>query len=459
MFRGSLLLFFLAGHAALVAGEHGGNGTASPAPLLLVSFDGFRADYLQKYDFPNLQRFFFSEGVLVKEVTNVFITKTFPNHYSLVTGLYAESHGILASNMHDAATGKNFSVADDRDPFWWNQATPIWVTAQEAGLETAAAMWPGTDIAIQNRTASHFLRYDPRVTFRERVANVTGWLERDEAVRFAALYWEEPDRSGHHYGPDNTTEMGRVLKEVDDLIGLLVEQLNSSGLWGRINVILTSDHGMAQCSQDRLIRLDGCLHPENYTVVDLTPVGAIIPLGDPALVFKALSKCHPNMKAYMKKDIPDRLHYKNNERVQPIMLVADEGWTIVQHGNLSRLGDHGYDNSLPSMHPFLAARGPAFGHGLQVAGLSSVDVYPLMCRLLGLQERPNNGSLARARCLLAGEACSSLAPVLGLVVGVLLLLSTLTGLFIFLKNKVPSRSRPFSRLELQEDDDDDPLIG
>lgn len=273
----SILLFLSVSSWGLSAGEHADNATATAAPLLLVSFDGFRADYLKRYPFPNLQKFFL-DGVLVEELTNVFITKTFPNHYSLVTGLYAESHGILASNMFDAATGKHFSIPDDRDPFWWDQATPIWVTAQEAGLETAAAMWPGTDIAIHNRTATHFLHYDPSVTFRERLANVTGWLERDGAVRFAALYWEEPDRSGHHYGPDNATEMGRVLAEVDELIGLLVERLNSSGLWGRVNVILTSDHGMAQCSQDRLIRLDSCLDPKNYTVVELTPVGAIIPL-------------------------------------------------------------------------------------------------------------------------------------------------------------------------------------
>ncbi|KAJ8275323.1 hypothetical protein COCON_G00099480 [Conger conger] len=444
----SILLFL---SVALAAGERAGNATATGAPLLLVSFDGFRADYLKRYPFPNLQRFF-SEGVLVEELLNAFVTKTFPNHYSLATGLYPESHGIVAGRMYDAAARERSSF---RDPFWWNQATPIWVTAQEAGLKTASAMWPGTDVAIHNQTATHFLPYDPAVTFQERLANVTGWLARDEAVRFATLYWEEPDRSGHRYGPDNATEMGRVLAEVDELIGQLVERLNSSGLWGRVNVILTSDHGMAQCSQERLIRLDGCLDPANYTVVDLTPVGAIIPIGDPALVYQALSGCHPHMRVYLKEEMPDRLHYQHNARIQPIMLLADEGWTIVQHGNLPRLGDHGYDNSLPSMHPFLAARGPAFGRGRRVSGLSNVDLYPLMCQLLGLEGRPNNGSLARARCLLAGVSCPGLGQMVGLVVGVLLVLSTLTCLFVLLKNKMAAADRPFSRLELQQDDDDD----
>ncbi|KAI1897217.1 hypothetical protein AGOR_G00080960 [Albula goreensis] len=456
-----IMLFILAGCCGVPACEGVKNDTEtkpSPTPLLLVSFDGFRADYLKKYTLPNLQKFF-SEGVLVDHLTNVFITKTFPNHYSLVTGLYAESHGILASNMYDSATQKKFSVVNDSDPFWWNEATPIWVTAQEAGFKTTAAMWPGTDIPIQNQTSTHFLHYDSTVTFQERLENVTGWLKRDEAVRFGALYWEEPDRSGHRYGPDNTTEMARVLKEVDEHVGLLVDRLTRLDLWGRINVILTSDHGMAQCSQERLIRLDACLPPQNYTVVDLTPVAAIIPHGDPALVYKALSECHPHMKAYLKEEIPDRLHYRNNERIQPILLVADEGWTIVQRGDLPRLGDHGYDNSLPSMHPFLAAHGPAFLRGQRLEELSSVDVYPLMCRLLGLPERPNNGSLARARCMLASESCMGLPQVLGIVIGALLVLTTLTCLMAILKTRASAASRPFARLQLQEDDDDDPLIG
>lgn len=252
------------------------SGNDAP-PLLLVSFDGFRADYLNKYSFPNLERFF-SDGVLVRELTNVFTTKTFPNHYSLVTGLYAESHGILASIMYDPVSKKTFSIQNDSDPFWWNEATPIWVSVEESGYKAAAAMWPGTDVNIQNHTLKYQFKYDPKVTFQERLGNLTQWMTTDKSVKFAALYWEEPDRSGHMYGPDNTTEMSRVLKEVDGHVGFLMEQLNKTGLWGKVNVIITSDHGMAQCSQERLIKLDDCIRPGSYRVVDLTPVAAIIPL-------------------------------------------------------------------------------------------------------------------------------------------------------------------------------------
>ncbi|XP_028843754.1 bis(5'-adenosyl)-triphosphatase enpp4 [Denticeps clupeoides] len=437
-----------------------GNGTRGTSgnicPLLLVSFDGFRADYLDKYPFPNLRKFF-SDGLLVDHLTNVFITKTFPNHYSLATGLYAESHGILASQMYDPETKKKFSLSNDSDPFWWNEATPIWVSVQNSGYKTAAAMWPGTDVRIQNSTPTHFFKYNPHVTFQERLGNLTKWMIEDSSVKFSILYWEEPDRTGHISGPENKAAMTTALKEVDDNIGILMDRLKQAELWEKINVIIVSDHGMAQCSQDRLIRLDSCLDPHNYTIVDLTPVAAILPLSDPIKVYNALSKCNSHMKAYMKELIPEELHYKHNQRIQPIILVADEGWTIVQNGTLPRLGDHGYLNSLRSMHPLMAAHGPAFRKGYKISSINSVDVYPLMCHLLGIPAMPNNGSFNAVRCALVGESCLDVAVVVGIVIGVLLVLTTLTCMFRLMKSSSSSSSRPFARLELQEDDDD-PLL-
>ncbi|KAL0968997.1 hypothetical protein UPYG_G00221390 [Umbra pygmaea] len=462
-----LLFTFFSLAASMKQTENGRGGLGSkadrtlPNPVLLVSFDGFRADYLQRFPLPNL-KLLYSQGVLVEQMTNVFITKTFPNHYSMITGLYAESHGIIASNIYDPISQKHFTTFNDTESFWWNEATPLWVTALDSGYKTAVAMWPGSDVTIRNRTATHFLHYNRSVTFSQRLANITHWLtggEGEEPVSFAALYWEEPDKTGHLYGPDNTTQLGQALKEVDDNVGLLMSELKRIGLWGSVNIIVTSDHGMAQCSNDRLIRLDDCLHPDNYTVVDLTPVAAIIPNGDTKAVFSVLSACHDNMTAYLKKDIPDRLHYKNNNRIPPIILIADEGWTIVQRGGLPRLGDHGYDNNLPSMRPFLAAVGPGFLPGYRLPHLQSVDVYPIICHLLGIPPGPNNGSLSQARCFLVGEGGVSIPLVVGLVVGVMLVLTTLTGLFQLWRPRRTLSSRPFQRLSIQDDDeDDDPLL-
>nr|XP_005998880.1 PREDICTED: bis(5'-adenosyl)-triphosphatase ENPP4 isoform X2 [Latimeria chalumnae] len=312
------------------------NSTRISVPkLLLVSFDGFRADYLKHYSFPNLQRFI-ADGVLVDQVTDAFITKTFPNHYTLVTGLYEESHGIVANYMYDPDAKKNFT-ASNKDPFWWNEATPLWVTNQLQGHKSAAAMWPGTDVFIQNMTSSHYMKYDFNITFQQRVDTLIPWLANSiDPASFALLYWEEPDYSGHKYGPDNATKMSKALKEVDDHIGYLMEKLNNSGLWDSLNVIITSDHGMAQCSDDRLIKLDDCLGRGNYTLVDRTPVAALIPIKNTTYVYNLLKKCSPHLAVYLKDEIPDRFHYKHNNRIQPIILVAEEGWTIIQNGVLPR---------------------------------------------------------------------------------------------------------------------------
>lgn len=246
--------------------------------LLLVSFDGFRSDYLENYTLPHLQEFI-KDGVLVKEVMNSFITKTFPNHYTIVTGLYEESHGIVANDMYDADAKKKFSQFNDSDPFWWNDAVPIWVTNQQQGKgASAAAMWPGSDVKINNTTPHFFMKYNFSVNFEERVERIVEWLNSsDPVVNFAVLYWEEPDASGHKYGPDNAQNMSSVLEEVDKHVGFLMDKLKASGLWDTLNVIITSDHGMASCSAEKLIVLDECLGRDKYTLIDKTPVAAVLP--------------------------------------------------------------------------------------------------------------------------------------------------------------------------------------
>ncbi|XP_018422312.1 PREDICTED: bis(5'-adenosyl)-triphosphatase ENPP4 [Nanorana parkeri] len=454
----SVALFLTLVHGfALSAGE--ATSTSSSPKLILVSFDGFRADYLLNHSLPNLQEFF-NDGVLVREVTNVFITKTFPNHYTLVTGLYAESHGIVANSMLDSSTSQIFNLSDfesKTNPVWWNEATPIWVTNQRMGRKSGSAMWPGSDVKIQNMTLNDFLPYNSNVTFAERVDNITAWFTRpDDPINFVTLYFEEPDASGHHFGPENKANMSTVLNEVDEHIRYLVWKLKEAKLWDTVNVIITSDHGMAQCSQDRIIILDNCIGPGNYTLVDSTPVAAILPLQDTNYVYNLLKNCSNNMKVYLKEDIPDRYHYKHNARIQPIILVADEGWTIVQNGSSNVMGNHGYDNSLPSMHPFLAAHGPAFHKNYKMGSMNSVDVYPMMCHVLGLKAEANNGTLSNAKCLLADQWCIQLPEAIGIVMGALMVLTTLTCLVIMLKKKLPT-GRSFTRLRLQ--DDDDPLIG
>ncbi|XP_020366912.1 ectonucleotide pyrophosphatase/phosphodiesterase family member 5 [Rhincodon typus] len=371
--------------------------------VLLVSFDGFRWDYIHRVPMPRF-KYVMENGIHVNRVTNIFITKTYPNHYTLVTGLYAENHGIVANEMYDQALNKTFSMngMDIYDPVWWDEAYPLWVTNQIQGHKSGAAMWPGTDVQIRGMYPTHYMIYNISVPFEDRVTQLIDWFRGKEPVNFGLLYWEEPDQSGHEFGPDNPF-MDKVIVDIDLKLGHLVEQLKNAGLWNTINLIVTSDHGMTQCSRDRIIELDLYIDRDLYTWIDFTPVSAILPKeGKNNEIYDALVNAHPHMTVYKKEDIPDRFHYKHNKRIQPIIAVADEGWTINQNKTTGKfnLGNHGYDNTIKSMQPLLIAHGPAFKKNFTKETMDIVDLYPLICHLLGIDPMSNNGTLNNVQELL-----------------------------------------------------------
>lgn len=265
--------------------RHGDPGPRERPKLLLVSFDGFRWDYIIQVPMPNFNAVA-KEGVMVEQVENTYITKTFPNHYSLVTGLYAESHGIVANEMFDPAFNRSFSMETGSiyEPQWWEEAEPLWVTIQRTGGRSGAAMWPGSDVKIHGVFPNRYLRYNASVSFESRVERIIEWFSApgDESVNFAVLYWEEPDESGHKLGPQNP-EMDRVITEIDENLGFLVSELKKAGLYENMNLIVTSDHGMAQLPDEHIIELDQYVDRDLYTWVDKSPVVGILPKEGPAI--------------------------------------------------------------------------------------------------------------------------------------------------------------------------------
>ncbi|XP_030054629.1 ectonucleotide pyrophosphatase/phosphodiesterase family member 5 [Microcaecilia unicolor] len=415
--------------------------------VLLVSFDGFRWDYIYKFPTPNFHSII-EDGIHVKQVTNVFITKTYPNHYSMVTGLYAENHGIVANEMYDPVLNKTFSMdrMDIYDSEFWEEAVPIWFTNQYEGRKSGAAMWPGSDVNISGVYPSFYLPYNETVSFEYRVAKLIEWFTSNKPIHLGLLYWEEPDESGHLLGPDNPL-MSYVITEVDNKLGHLVAELKKAGLWDTMNLIITSDHGMEQCSSDRVIELDNYVDKNLYTVVEHSPTVAILPKeGKLEDVYKALANAHPNMTVYKKEDIPERFHYLHNSRIQPILAVADLGWTILQNRSGRYLeGNHGYDNTEPNMHPLLVAHGPAFKRNVTKEAMTFTDLYPLLCHLLDIQPLPNNGSLSHVQDLLTSAAAQflsdyggqeSYASIVGVFLGSVL---ALTFLLVFIKHVTRSQ--------------------
>ncbi|KAM6182114.1 ectonucleotide pyrophosphatase/phosphodiesterase family member 5 [Erethizon dorsatum] len=374
--------------------------------VLLVSFDGFRWDYLYKVPTPHFHELM-KHGVHVKQVTNIFITKTYPNHYTLVTGLFAENHGIVANDMFDPILNKSFSLdhMNIYDSEFWEEATPIWITNQQAGHASGSAMWPGADIKIHKSFSTHYMPYNESISFEERVAKIIEWFTSEEPINLGLLYWEEPDDMGHQLGPDNPL-MGPVISDTDHKLGYLIRMLKKAKLWNVVNLIVTSDHGMTQCSKERVIELDQYLDRDHYTLIDKSPVAAILPKeGKLDEVYEALADAHPNLTVYKKEEIPERWHYKHNKRIQPILAVADEGWYILQNkSDEFLLGNHGYDNALAEMHPIFLAHGPAFRKNFTKEAMNSTDLYPLLCHLLNITALPHNGSLSNVQDLLSSAA-------------------------------------------------------
>ncbi|XP_042359953.1 ectonucleotide pyrophosphatase/phosphodiesterase family member 5 [Plectropomus leopardus] len=454
--------------------QHGSrsHGVREQPKLLLVSFDGFRWDYIYRVPTPNFHSIM-DDGVKVENVENAYITKTFPNHYSLVTGLYAETHGIVANEMYDPTTNRSFSMETDSiyESQWWEEAVPLWVTVQKAGGRSGAAMWPGSDVKIHGMFPNQYLQYNASVSFESRVERIIEWFSapKEEAVDFGVLYWEEPDESGHILGPQNNL-MDKIIAGIDEKLGFLMNELKKAGLYEKVNLIVTSDHGMAQLSRDKIIELDEYVSRDLYTWVDKSPVVGILPKeGKLEEVYSKLVDANPNMVVYKKEDIPEHFHYQHNIRIMPILIESKEGWTITQNSSEHlMLGNHGYDNRLRSMQPVFVARGPAFRQNYIKTSMRSVDLYPLMCHILSIHPLPNNGSLSNVQDLLSVEPTPSppttvaprvsgysYAPVVGSLLGIVMVLGFLVVYIrqVTLK-QLPSlkhRSREMSQPLLQED--------
>ncbi|RMF59127.1 MAG: alkaline phosphatase family protein [Bacteroidetes bacterium] len=384
---------------------------AEPPALILVSIDGFRYDYLERYEAPTLRRLA-REGVHAAEGMQVaFPTKTFPNHYTTVTGLYPEHHGIIANNMYDPAMDAWFSLRNREaveDARWWG-GEPLWVTAEKQGLRSATYFWPGSEAAIEGVRPSYWKRYDGRIPGAERVDTVLAWLDlpADRRPAFITLYFSEVDDAGHRYGPD-APETAAAVARVDGYLARLVDGLAARGLANHVNLIVLSDHGMAPTAPDRFIALDDYVDLDDLTIIDRDPVLMARPkAGRLDAVYAALRDAHPHLQVYRREETPARWHFRTHPRIPDLIAVADEGWRIVTErawaeANPDRLagGNHGYDNALISMRALFVAHGPAFRQGLTVAPFENVHLYALMAHVLGLEPAPNDGTLEAVRHLL-----------------------------------------------------------
>ncbi|TDI68794.1 MAG: alkaline phosphatase family protein [Bacteroidetes bacterium] len=372
--------------------------------VILISIDGFRSDYVQKFEPPNISRLA-HDGVTSEEgMIPIFPTLTFPLHYSMATGLYPQNHGIISNTMFDPRSGKWFRISDREsveDPGWW-EGEPIWVTAENQGMIAATFFFVGSETPVKGVQPTYWERFDASVPGNTRVDQVLAWLDLpiDERPEFIALYFGQVDGEGHANGPD-APEMAESVLEVDGYIGRLLEGLAARGIEDGVNVILVSDHGMSARSQSRVIALDDYMDMDEVDVINTSPVLMMNAKGNNASqIVEQLQGAHPELEVWMKRDVPERFHFRDHYRIPDIIGMVSEGWTIYRtreymEENLSRLGGatHGYDPAALSMRALFVAHGPAFRENVKIEPFENIHLYALMAHILELDPAETDGSL------------------------------------------------------------------
>ncbi len=380
------------------------------SPLILISLDGFRADYLDRGFTPNL-RALAAAGIRAEALKPAFPTLTFPNHYTIVTGLYPDHHGIVNNRFVDPLTERKFVYKDKTsasDPAWWG-GEPLWVSVEKQSKHAATMFWPGSDVAIEGVRPEFWMGFDGKVKPNDRVDKVLSWLDLPDPKRpeFVTLYFEQADHAGHDNGPDSDA-VNRALAELDRSIGRLVEGLKQRHLFESANIIIVSDHGMTASSERRVVVIDNVVNIADVNIVNTGVLAAFSAQpGREREVETALLHPQDHMRCWRKAEIPARFHYGTNARVPPYVCLADDGWLIdTQHylddpKHHTSLGEHGYDNDDPMMRALFIAHGAAFKHGVTIPEFDNVDIYPLMTTILHIQPQPNDGKLSDVQSMLA----------------------------------------------------------
>ena len=389
-----LLISFLAPFSISLAQEH---------RTVIISLDGCRWDYPEMYDTPFLDKLA-ADGVKAIMQPS-FPSVTFPNHYTLATGLVPDHHGIIANKFLDKKSGLVFSLGDKTtkmDPRFWG-GEPVWITAKRQGKRVGVVYWPGSDVAIQGTYPDIYYNYEqkPLLTYVERIAEIERMLKmpEDKRPQLIMAYFDEPDHSGHTYGPESRQTRMQV-ETLDCLLGQLWKDIQKMPDGKNVNLIVTADHGMDRNSNERIINLTHYLDKSWYKNIAMGfPTMIYTNKGCENKILKALSKV-PHIRAWRKSEMPAYLNYGTNENIADIVVTTDIGW-VPSDKDTVLAGNHGFDPTYSDMHVLFRAAGPDFKKGyVKDKVFKNVDVYPLLNYLLSIKPAANDGNLSEVKDLL-----------------------------------------------------------
>jgi predicted AlkP superfamily pyrophosphatase or phosphodiesterase len=405
-----IILLLVGAPSPAVAQQAGSGGSNRPEHLdqpyiVLVSLDGFKAEYLDRMPLPNLKRVM-QRGTRAKGMIPVFPSLTFPNHYSLVTGLHPGRHGIVANRFYDPARKMSYAYTDTKivsDGAWYG-GEPIWVTAEQQGMVSACFFWPGSEAPVKGVHATYWNSYNGKIPNAERVRAVLAWLQlpAERRPHVITLYFSEVDTATHE-GPLDSPAVVEAVQSLDGSVGQLLDGIEALPIRDRVYVVITSDHGMVNTSDAQTVRLDSLLDASEMAEVEASfggPVANIYLRGGLIRARPLVEKINRKLArgtAYLRSEMPERFHYHTDPRAGDIVIVMDESWSLTvprppragaasaERSPAEQRGSHGWDNILPSMRAVFVIIGPGIRQGALIDDVRNVDVYPLMTELLGLK--------------------------------------------------------------------------
>ena len=368
--------------------------------LILISLDGFRWDYVEKYKPPHLINFI-KNGINSESLIPSFPTKTFPNHYTIATGMYPDKHGIIANSFYSYDKDMTYRIRDREkveDGSFYG-GNPIWIQANRSNMVTASYFFVGTEANIQGLKPTYYYRFDNSVKNEVRVNQAIDWLKLPPKKRphLITMYFSDMDDTGHKYGTKNDEELKKTLFELDKQLGVLFKGIEKTGL--PVNIIIVSDHGMSTVPISKFIAIEKIENDSLYTSIDNGAIVNIHPNNKNQIdsIYTYLKKKESNFKVYKTENTPGFEYIPKNKNWGAIQILPDFGYYFSstkgmasrkQHIN-TNFGVHGYDQKHKDMHGIFYANGPAFKKAYRTPSVKNIHIYPLMCEILGL-EVPSN---------------------------------------------------------------------
>lgn len=385
----------------IVAGRRNDKSQMQKPYVILISADGFRADFTEKYDAKFLQSIS-TNGVRAKYMTPAFPSLTFPNHYSIVTGMYPSHHGLVDNTYYDKTRGAEYRMGNQKtvqDGTWYG-GTPLWVLAEQQKMLSASFYWVASEAAIQNVRPTYYYVYNEKIDIANRIKAVKDWLSlpEDQRPHLITFYFPQVDHEAHTYGP-NDPHVAAAVQFVDSSVNALQAELATLHL--PINYIFVSDHGMTQVDNDNTLGMP----PAIDTAAMRVPWGdALIHVyakdtSKLAATYAGLKK-DTSLSVYTLNETPDYWHYKKADdkynRLGDLIVVPHLPKVFNFSTRKTTLGKHGYDNHLPDMRASFMAWGPAFKKGMKIDEFENVNVYPIVAKILGLtiDEKSIDGKLS-----------------------------------------------------------------